>query len=89
MTELRLDRLDRLPPSPPGWLPSGARSRGAQLPETELCLHHIERPLVAVDVARELARLREEELLARVSVGDVPLVQRAPPIRLKMLSAMR
>ena len=73
MAKLRLDRLDGLAPG--GGL-AGHRVAAdvvmAELPETEGPLHGPEGPLVAVEVNREGAVAREEELLSSVALPDVP-----------------
>ena len=45
----------------------------AEHAETELLLHELERPDVAVDVAREGVGLREEKLGTAVPRADVPI----------------
>src|SRR4051794_35968571 len=48
----------------------------AEQTEAELLLHELQRSHVAVDVARELAGLREEKLSTGVTSSNVPLDRR-------------
>ena len=73
VAELRLDRLEGLATG--GGL-TGYRVAAdlmmGELAQPESPLHCAERPLVAVEMAREGAVAREEKLVSRVAVLDVP-----------------
>jgi len=72
MTELSLHGLTDVPPVTAWLATEPTHLVVAEQTESELALHELERSHVAVDVARELAGLRERRL-SRVASSRVPI----------------